>query len=36
MGFDLALIGPIAGLVILFIVLAVFFTFVPVALWISH
>jgi len=35
MGFDLALIGPIAGLVILFIVLAVFFTFVPVALWIS-
>ncbi|MFF2795014.1 flotillin-like protein FloA [Lysinibacillus xylanilyticus] len=35
MGFDLALIGPIAGLVILFIVVAVFFTFVPVALWIS-
>ncbi|KPN96921.1 flotillin-like protein FloA [Lysinibacillus sp. ZYM-1] len=35
MGFDLALIGPIAGLVILFIVLAIFFTFVPVALWIS-
>ncbi|MFE3573779.1 flotillin-like protein FloA [Lysinibacillus sp. NPDC059133] len=35
MGFDLALIGPIAGLVLLFIVLAVFFTFVPVALWIS-
>ncbi|WP_068983615.1 MULTISPECIES: flotillin-like protein FloA [Lysinibacillus] len=35
MGFDLALIGPIAGLVVLFIVLAVFFTFVPVALWIS-
>jgi len=35
MGFDLALIGPIAGLVVLFIVIAVFFTFVPVALWIS-
>ncbi|MCL1694858.1 MULTISPECIES: flotillin-like protein FloA [unclassified Lysinibacillus] len=35
MGFDLALIGPIAGLVLLFIVVAVFFTFVPVALWIS-
>jgi len=35
MGIDLALIGPIAGLVILFIVVAVFFTFVPVALWIS-
>ncbi|MEY9975489.1 flotillin-like protein FloA [Lysinibacillus sp. RC79] len=35
MGFDLALIGPIVGLVLLFIVLAVFFTFVPVALWIS-
>ncbi|MFJ7979275.1 flotillin-like protein FloA [Lysinibacillus xylanilyticus] len=35
MGFDLALIGPIAGLVILFFVVAVFFTFVPVALWIS-
>lgn len=35
MGLDLGLIGPIAGLVILFIVLAVFFTFVPVALWIS-
>ncbi|MEB2279277.1 flotillin-like protein FloA [Lysinibacillus xylanilyticus] len=35
MGFDLALMGPIAGLVILFIVVAVFFTFVPVALWIS-
>lgn len=32
---DLALIGPIAGLVVLFIVIAVFFTFVPVALWIS-
>ncbi|MEK5332200.1 MULTISPECIES: flotillin-like protein FloA [unclassified Lysinibacillus] len=35
MGFDLALIGPIVGLVLLFIVVAVFFTFVPVALWIS-
>ncbi|KOS67989.1 hypothetical protein AEA09_05070 [Lysinibacillus contaminans] len=35
MGFDLALIGPIVGLVLLFIVIAVFFTFVPVALWIS-
>ncbi|MFJ3388510.1 MULTISPECIES: flotillin-like protein FloA [Lysinibacillus] len=35
MGIDFALIGPIAGLVLLFIVLAVFFTFVPVALWIS-
>ncbi|MGE8035292.1 hypothetical protein B1B04_21895 [Lysinibacillus sp. KCTC 33748] len=35
MGFDLALLGPIAGLVLLFIVVAVFFTFVPVALWIS-
>ncbi|KOS61951.1 flotillin-like protein FloA [Lysinibacillus agricola] len=35
MGFDLALIGPIAGLVLLFIVVVVFFTFVPVALWIS-
>ncbi|QGG52369.1 flotillin-like protein FloA [Lysinibacillus pakistanensis] len=35
MGFDLALIGPIIGLVLLFIVVAVFFTFVPVALWIS-
>lgn len=35
MDLDLGLIGPIAGLVILFIVLAVFFTFVPVALWIS-
>lgn len=35
MGFDLALIGPIVGLVVLFIVIAVFFTFVPVALWIS-
>ena len=32
---ELGLIGPIAGLVILFIVIAVFFTFVPVALWIS-
>lgn len=32
---ELALIGPIAGLVVLFIVIAVFFTFVPVALWIS-
>ncbi|MFJ7839726.1 MULTISPECIES: flotillin-like protein FloA [Lysinibacillus] len=27
--------GPIVGLVLLFIVVAVFFTFVPVALWIS-
>ncbi|MDD1503419.1 flotillin-like protein FloA [Lysinibacillus sp. CNPSo 3705] len=35
MGIDFALIGPIAGLVLLFIVVAVFFTFVPVALWIS-
>ncbi|MDM5234464.1 flotillin-like protein FloA [Lysinibacillus pakistanensis] len=35
MGFDLALISPIIGLVLLFIVVAVFFTFVPVALWIS-
>ncbi|MFJ7735337.1 flotillin-like protein FloA [Lysinibacillus sp. NPDC097287] len=35
MGFDLALIGPVVGLVLLFIVIAVFFTFVPVALWIS-
>jgi len=35
MGFDLALMGPIVGLVLLFIVVAVFFTFVPVALWIS-
>jgi len=35
MGFDLALIGPIVGLVLLFIVVVVFFTFVPVALWIS-
>ncbi|MFF2175366.1 flotillin-like protein FloA [Lysinibacillus sp. NPDC058147] len=35
MGLDLALIGPIVGLVLLFIVVAVFFTFVPVALWIS-
>jgi len=35
MGIDLGLIGPIAGLVLLFIVVAVFFTFVPVALWIS-
>ncbi|MFT9817985.1 flotillin-like protein FloA [Lysinibacillus sp. NPDC056185] len=35
MDFDLALIGPIAGLVLLFIVVVVFFTFVPVALWIS-
>lgn len=35
MGFDLALVGPIVGLVLLFIVVAVFFTFVPVALWIS-
>jgi len=35
MGFDLALIGPIIGLVLIFIVVAVFFTFVPVALWIS-
>ncbi len=35
MGFELALIGPIIGLVLLFIVVAVFFTFVPVALWIS-
>ncbi|MEG0260769.1 MAG: flotillin-like protein FloA [Lysinibacillus sp.] len=35
MGFDLALVGPIIGLVLLFIVLAVFFTLVPVALWIS-
>lgn len=35
MGFDVALIGPIVGLVLLFIVVAVFFTFVPVALWIS-
>ncbi|GLC88569.1 flotillin-like protein FloA [Lysinibacillus piscis] len=33
--FELALIGPILGLVLLFIVVAVFFTFVPVALWIS-
>ncbi|MFJ7646355.1 flotillin-like protein FloA [Lysinibacillus sp. NPDC097279] len=35
MGIDLALVGPIIGLVLLFIVVAVFFTFVPVALWIS-